>query len=96
LNLEDKFDCNIKSVTLNVNQINLNELLIAQGDISVNGDFIEVAELATSKAGPRLSDVQRDWISQLASRPLRLYDVTDVVPGRALQAAMLSRLFCHP
>jgi hypothetical protein len=40
--------------------LNLNELLIAQGDISVKGNFIDIAELAISNAGPRLSDVQRD------------------------------------
>jgi SEC-C motif len=76
--------------------LNLNELLIAQGDISVKGDFIEVAELAISNAGPRLSDVQRDWISQLASRPLRLYDVTDVVPGKGVTVCDAVETFLPP
>jgi hypothetical protein len=76
--------------------LNLNELLIAQGDISVKGDFIEVAELAISSIGPRLSDVQRDWISQLASRPLRLYDVTDVVPGIGVTVCDAVETFLPP
>jgi hypothetical protein len=76
--------------------LNLNELLIAQGDISVKGDFIEVAELAISNAGPRLNEVQRDWISQLASRPLRLYDVTEVMPGKGVTVCDAVETFLPP
>ncbi len=76
--------------------LNLNELLIAQVDISVKGNFIEVAELALSNAGPRLNDIQRDWISQLASRPLRLYDVTKVEPGKGVTVCDAIETFLPP
>jgi SEC-C motif/Protein of unknown function (DUF2384) len=76
--------------------LNLNELLISQGDISVKGAFTDVAELALSSDGPRLSEEQRDWISQLASRPLRLYDVTEVVPGQGVTVCDAVDTFSQP
>ena len=35
-------------------------------------------------AGPRLNAAQRDWLQQMGQRPLRLYDVTDVVKGQQM------------
>jgi SEC-C motif len=76
--------------------LNLNELFISQGAISVKGDFIDVAELVLSGSGPRLSDEQRDWISQLVDRPLRLYDVTEVVPGHRVTVCDAVETFLPP
>jgi SEC-C motif len=62
-------------------QINLTEWLLAEGDMQVKGQQRRVVELLLSPDGPLLSSGQRAWLEQLASRPLRLYDVTGVVPG---------------
>lgn len=61
-------------------QINLTEWLLAEGDIWVKGGRERVSELLLGSRGPRLSVAQRAWLEQLAQQPLRLYDVTGVVP----------------
>ena len=61
--------------------INLTEWLLAEGDILVKGEFQRVSELLLGPRGPLLTIGQRVWLEQLARRPLRLYDVTEVVPG---------------
>ena len=45
-----------------------------------------MAELLLGGSGPLLSVGQRAWLAQLAQRPLRLYDVTDVVSGTGVTA----------
>jgi hypothetical protein len=65
-------------------QLNLTEWLLAEGDIKVKGEYQRVAELLLGASGPLLSVGQRAWLEQLAQRPLRLYDVTDVVPGSGI------------
>lgn len=65
-------------------QLNLTEWLLAEGDIKVKGEHQRVAELLLGASGPLLSVGQRAWLEQLAQRPLRLYDVTDVVPGTGI------------
>jgi hypothetical protein len=62
-------------------QINLTEWLLAEGDIAVKGGYQRVSELLLGPRGPLLTVGQRAWLAQLAQRPLRLYDVTDVVAG---------------
>jgi SEC-C motif/Protein of unknown function (DUF2384) len=62
-------------------QINLTEWLLAEGEIQVKGEWIGVPELLLGPRGPLLSIGQRAWLEQLARQPLRLYDVTEVVPG---------------
>ena len=62
-------------------QINMVEWLLAEGDILVKGETQRVAELLLGPRGPLLTTGQRVWLEQLARRPLRLYDVTGVVPG---------------
>ncbi len=65
-------------------QINFSEWMLAEGDITVKGEPCRVAELLLGPRGPLLSTGQRAWLAQLAQRPLRLYDVTEVVPGTGL------------
>ena len=65
-------------------QLNLTEWLLAEGDIKVKGENRPVADLLLGPSGPLLSVGQRAWLEQLAQRPLRLYDVTDVVPGTGI------------
>jgi hypothetical protein len=62
-------------------QLNVTEWLLAEGDIGIKDQNQRVAELLLGSRGPLLSVAQRAWVAQLAERPLRLYDVTDVVPG---------------
>ena len=65
-------------------QINLTEWLLAQGSILVKGDSRRIADYLIGPFGPALTVGQRDWIQQLAQRPLRLYRVTDVRPGEQI------------
>jgi hypothetical protein len=62
-------------------QINLTEWLLAEGEILVKGVRRRVSDYLIGPEGPLLAVGQRNWLQQLAQRPLRLYDVTDVVPG---------------
>ncbi len=64
--------------------INITEWVMAEGDIAFKDDSASVAELLLSDRGPALSAPQRAWIGELASRPLRLYEVTGVVPGSGI------------
>lgn len=65
-------------------QLNLTEWLLAEGDIQVKGERRRVSELLLGPRGPLLTVGQRAWLEQLAQRPLRLYDVTEVVPGNGI------------
>ena len=65
-------------------QLNFTEWLLAEGDIQVKGEAQRVCELLLGARGPMLSVGQRDWLEQLSRRSMRLYDVTEVVPGVGL------------
>ncbi len=81
---EDQIHEALKSMTPDIwEQIDRNatELLLSQGDIFVKGQYPIIPELLLSASGPKLNPIQRDWIEQLQSRPLRIYDVTAVQPG---------------
>ena len=65
-------------------QLNANEWLLAEATIDVHGKPTRVADLLLGPGGPLFTVEQRQWIAQLSERPLRLYDVTDVVPGRQM------------
>ena len=62
-------------------QINAMEWLLAEGSIAVKGVQRRVAEILLGPGGPAFTAAQRRWIEQLSRRPLRLYDITEVVPG---------------
>ena len=65
-------------------QLNLTEWLLAEGDMLASGAWVRVSELLLGPKGPLLTTGQRAWLEQLARRPLRLYVVTEVVPGASL------------
>jgi len=65
-------------------QLNANEWLLAEATIDVHGKPTRVPDLLLGPGGPLFTVEQRQWIAQLSERPLRLYDVTDVVPGRQM------------
>lgn len=61
--------------------VNAMEWLLAEGFITVKGEERRVAELLLGRGGPLLSAEQRQWIELMASQPLGLYEVIEVVPG---------------
>ena len=65
--------------------VNAMEWLLAEGSITVNGQERRVAELLLGRGGPLLSAEQRQWIERLASQPLGLYEVIEVVPGEFMR-----------
>lgn len=62
-------------------QINAMEWLLAEGSIAVKGAQRNVADLLLGPGGPAFTPGQRSWIEQLRRKPLRLYDITEVLPG---------------
>ncbi len=62
-------------------QINAMEWLLAEGSIAVKGVQRNVADLLLGPGGPAFTPGQRSWIEQLGRQPLRLYDITEVLPG---------------
>jgi hypothetical protein len=65
-------------------QLNATEWLLAEGEILVKGATQRASECLLGQGGPLFTAGQRQWIAQLAERPLRLYDITDVVPGQQM------------
>jgi hypothetical protein len=66
-------------------QINAMEWLLAEGSIAVKGAQRNVAELLLGPGGPSFAPGQRSWIEQLRRQPLRLYDITEVLPGAGMR-----------
>ncbi|MBE0624454.1 MAG: DUF1186 domain-containing protein [Burkholderiales bacterium] len=66
-------------------QINAMEWLLAEGSIAVKGMQRNVAELLLGPGGPAFAPGQRSWIEQLRRRPLRLYTITEVLPGTGMR-----------
>lgn len=62
-------------------QINAMEWLLAEGSIAVKGAQRNVADLLLGPGGPAFTPGQRAWIEQLRRQPLRLYDISEVLPG---------------
>jgi len=65
--------------------INAMEWLLADGSIAVKGQERRVLELILARGGPLLSAGQREWIELLASKPIRLYEVAEVIPGESMR-----------
>lgn len=76
--------------------INLNEWLLAEGHLLIKGKERRVSEYVLGINGPSLTPGQRQWIMQLENNPLRLYDVTDVVPGQQFTACDVVDLHRNP
>lgn len=64
--------------------INLSEWLLAEGHLLIKGAKRRVPEYVLGIHGPPLTPSQRHWLTQLENNPLRLYDITDVVPGEQM------------
>ncbi len=64
--------------------LNATEWLLAEGHMLVKGEPKRVSEHILGQGGPLLTVDQRRWMEQLAEKPLRLYEVTDVIPGEQM------------
>lgn len=64
--------------------VNVQEWLLASGELTVKGKRVPVHQLILGPGGPRLGPRQQDYLRQLATRPLRLYEVTESRPGDGL------------
>jgi hypothetical protein len=62
-------------------QLNATEWLLAEGQIQVKGEYKRVSDCLLGQGGPLLTVEQRSWLKQMSERPLRLYDLTEVIPG---------------
>jgi hypothetical protein len=72
--------------------VNAMEWLLADGVITIKGQEHRVAELLFGRGGPLFSAEQRQWLEQLTTMPLRLYEIVDVQQGEymTLRDVMLS------
>lgn len=62
-------------------EINAMEWLLAEGSIAIKGVQRKVAELLLGPGGPAFTAGQQRWIEQLQRQPLRLYTITEIMPG---------------
>ena len=65
--------------------VNAMEWLLAEGFITVHGQKRRVSELLLGRGGPLLAAEQRQWLENLVTAPLGLYEVIEVVPGESLR-----------
>jgi hypothetical protein len=64
--------------------INAMEWLLADGFITVKGKERRVAELLLGRGGPLFSAEQRLWMELLTTKPLRLYEIVEAIPGECM------------
>lgn len=64
--------------------INVQEWALASGELTLKGQRVPIRELILGPGGPKLNDAQQQYLRQLASQPLRWYQVTDARPGEGL------------
>ncbi|MHB8947834.1 MAG: SEC-C metal-binding domain-containing protein [Rhodoferax sp.] len=70
--------------TLSGIQVNLTEWLLAEGEIQVQGSMRRISDYLIGPSGPDWTAGQRDWLQQMGQRPLRLYNVTEVVKAQGM------------
>jgi hypothetical protein len=71
--------------------VNIGEWLLADAELDINGKEVKVHELILGKGGPLLDAHGREWLQELAKRPLSLYEVREVIKGKGLILADLVR-----
>lgn len=64
--------------------INIGEWLLADAELAVGGKDVKANELILGKGGPLLTPHGREWLKEMAKRPLSLYEVREVIKGRGL------------
>lgn len=71
--------------------VNIGEWLLADAELDINGKDIKAHELILGKGGPLLTAHGREWLQELAKRPLSLYEVREVIKGKGLILADMVR-----
>lgn len=64
--------------------INIGEWLLADAELAVGGKDVKAIELILGKGGPLLTAHGREWLEEIAKRPLSLYEVREVIKGSGL------------
>ena len=77
--LPDQYDEAYKGI-----MINAMEWLLADGLMTIKGEERRVAELLLGRGGPLFSAEQRLWMELLTAKPLRLYEIVEVIPGECM------------
>jgi hypothetical protein len=65
--------------------INIGEWLLADAVLQLDGEAVFALDLVLGEGGPLLPQNARDWLIAASERPLSLYDVIRVVPGKGLE-----------
>lgn len=64
--------------------VNIGEWLLADAELDINGRDVKANDLILGKGGPLLTAHGREWLQELAKRPLSLYEVREVTKGKGL------------
>ena len=64
--------------------INTGEWLLTEAELDIDGKRIKAHDLVLGTGGPLLTAHGREWLQELARRPLSLYEVRDVIKGEGL------------
>ena len=64
--------------------INAMEWFLADGFMTIKGEDHRVADLLLGRGGPLFSAEQRQWFELLTAKPLRLYEIIEVIPGEGM------------
>ena len=64
--------------------INIGEWLLTDAELSINSKDIPVIDLVLGAHGPRLNAAGRDWLAEIATRSMSLYEVREVKKGEGL------------
>ncbi|HIJ97442.1 MAG TPA: hypothetical protein HPP94_17255 [Desulfuromonadales bacterium] len=71
--------------------VNIGEWLLADAELDINGKDVKAHNLILGKGGPPLTAHGRNWLQELANRPLSLYEVREVTKGKGLILADMVR-----
>jgi hypothetical protein len=74
--LSDRFE--------NAVDVNIGEWLLADAQLTVDGQDVAASELILGKGGPLLPARGREWLQELTKRPLALYEVKEVLKEKGL------------
>lgn len=64
--------------------INIEEWLLADGELAINGKDCLAIDLVLGAKGPRISPAGRDWLTEISRRSLSLYEVREVRKGEGM------------
>jgi hypothetical protein len=65
--------------------VNIGEWLLTDAVLQFEGETVPALDLVLGPDGPLLPQNGRDWLAAAAERPLSLYDVIGVAPGKGVE-----------